>query len=61
MSETELRDRFAIAAMESLSPIVWAQSDLYATEKDVMAQIAKSSYEMADAMLQARFDLEGKI
>lgn len=61
MSETELRDRFAIAAMESLSAIIWAHGDIYATEKDVMVQIAKSSYEMADAMLQARFDLEGKI
>ena len=54
MSETELRDRFAIAAMESLSAIIWADRDIYDTEKDVMVQLAKSAYEMADVMLQQR-------
>jgi hypothetical protein len=59
--EESLRDEFAKQAMVAIAPIAWEQSDRYLNERDLMAQIAKSAYEMADEMLAARMaNDEGK-
>lgn len=57
MDEVTLRDYFAAKAMVAVAHTAFEQSDMYATEADLLAQIAKSSYELADAMLCARDDL----
>jgi len=52
--EDKLREEFAKSALACLSPIAWKSADNYSSERDLMRQIAKSCYEMADAMLEAR-------
>jgi len=59
--ENKLRDEFARHALVAIAPLVWEQSDLYATEADLMRMVAESSYLMADAMMKARnLQTEGK-
>lgn len=54
-----LRDYFAAKAMQGLQSVYWDTVDKYETAEDVLGCMAKSSYEIADAMIAERSKTKG--
>ena len=49
-----VRDQFAIAAMQSLTPIYWEVESEYENGEALIKCQAETAYQMADAIMEAR-------